>query len=348
MSSNISLCSYNTLVLKPPYDGKDPYTKKAKNGVLFGEGLDSRYGRRIAEKIIQLNCDCVALQEVNQASFNKLAEKLWQSGYTGVFTNRNNGEDEGVAIFYRTRRFEHFSNYTHYFNDGSGRGILDVGLKLKDLNISFHIMTSHIDHRPAFIQKEFNIFADHVSKVPGQKIICGDFNVTPDDHMLLPMWNVRLRDSLYGKPHAPTFFNDRRIDYILTSPEVSAVFDAKVIGDPQKLHVFEEPSDHLPLVATVQLAAPIPEQPRHFSNQTRIIVKYDAGFGNKLFIRGSGPNMNWGKGVELRNIDKDTWVYETNESRGFEYKILLNDKTWEKDKNHNIERDKKQEIRPAF
>ena len=127
---NISFCSYNTLVLKYPYDGKDDYTRKAKNGVLFGEDLHSRYGNRIANKISHFNCDCVALQEVNKACFDVLAEKLWQKGYTGLFSNRNNGEDEGLAIFFKTHRFNVISNHTHYFNDGSGRGILDVGLEV--------------------------------------------------------------------------------------------------------------------------------------------------------------------------------------------------------------------------
>jgi len=89
------------------------------------------------------------------------------------------------------------------------------------------------------------------------------------------------------------------------------------------------------------LSEPIPVK-------TQIIVKCDAGFGNRLFIRGNGPGMNWEKGVKLRNIDKDTWVFETQTDLPFEYKVLFNDKDWETGCNHKIECHKNQEINPQF
>jgi hypothetical protein len=154
------------------------------------------------------------------------------------------------------------------------------------------------------------------------------------------MWDKQLTDSFYGQ-YAPTF-SDQRIDYILTSPEITSAFNSKVIGDPRKLSTAAEPSDHLPLVTTVQLPEPIP-------SKTQIIIKCDAGWGNKLYIRGDGPGMNWEKGIKLRNIDKDTWVFETQSgSPSFEYKILFNDKDWETGCNHKIGCQKNQEINPQF
>ena len=208
-------------------------------------------------------------------------------------------------------------------------------------------MTSHIDYRMHHIQQEFNIFADYASKIAGPKIVCGDFNVTCEHPYLLPMWDKQFKDSLYGR-HAPTFFSDRRIDYILTSPEVNSVFDSKVIGDPQKLYSAEEPSDHLPLLTTIYLRAD-----SNPLKKARIIVKCDAGFGNKLFIRGNGPGMSWERGTELRNIDKETWIFETqNDLSSFEYKVckvLFNHaEIWETGHNHKTEWNKKQEIFPKF
>jgi hypothetical protein len=85
---------------------------------------------------------------------------------------------------------------------------------------------------------------------------------------------------------------------------------------------------------------------------TQITVKFDAGFGNKLFIRGNGPGgMHWEKGVELRNVGGDVWVFETRENfENFEYKILLNDQKWENisTSNHKIGYGKKEEIIPKF
>ncbi len=84
---------------------------------------------------------------------------------------------------------------------------------------------------------------------------------------------------------------------------------------------------------------------------TRITVKYDAGFGNKLFIRGQGPGLSWNKGIELKNTGGDTWVFETdNDFSNLQYKIVLNDRDtgYEKGDNRKIDCHKKEEIRPNF
>jgi len=63
---------------------------------------------------------------------------------------------------------------------------------------------------------------------------------------------------------------------------------------------------------------------------TRISINFNAGWGNKLFIRGSGPGMSWLKGLEMKMVE-GKWVFETTqECKDFEYKILLNDddKKW--------------------
>ncbi len=82
---------------------------------------------------------------------------------------------------------------------------------------------------------------------------------------------------------------------------------------------------------------------------TCITVRYDAGLGNKLYIRGQGGGLSWEKGIELKNTGGDTWVYETQDDfANLEYKILLNNNGWEKDANHKIERGKRVEFTPNF
>ena len=81
---------------------------------------------------------------------------------------------------------------------------------------------------------------------------------------------------------------------------------------------------------------------------TVISVKYDAGLGNKLFIRGEGADLSWEHGIELKNTGSDSWVYETRAVFGLQYKILLNDTQYESGDNHKIEPGKKEEIRPKF
>jgi len=68
---------------------------------------------------------------------------------------------------------------------------------------------------------------------------------------------------------------------------------------------------------------------------TRIVINYDVGFSNALYIRGRGANLSWEKGVVLKNIKPDEWVWETRTSfTTCEFKILLNDKEFEIGDNH--------------
>ncbi|MDV7394813.1 hypothetical protein RZS08_25735, partial [Arthrospira platensis SPKY1] len=62
---------------------------------------------------------------------------------------------------------------------------------------------------------------------------------------------------------------------------------------------------------------------------TKVIAKVDAGFGNSLFIRGTGPGMSWETGVAMSNVSADTWEWTTTSAKSaFECKLLLNDETW--------------------
>ncbi len=82
---------------------------------------------------------------------------------------------------------------------------------------------------------------------------------------------------------------------------------------------------------------------------TRVTIKCNAN-GNKLFIRGNGAGLSWDKGVELRPVNGDTWVWDTGELfEDVEFKILLGDNRWEiTDQNHQIEWGQKQEFTPKF
>jgi hypothetical protein len=73
---------------------------------------------------------------------------------------------------------------------------------------------------------------------------------------------------------------------------------------------------------------------REFS-KTRITVKYDAGYPNQLYIRGKGANLNWDKGLPLKNTKPDEWVWETDaQFTHCEFKILINDHIYENGDNH--------------
>jgi hypothetical protein len=73
------------------------------------------------------------------------------------------------------------------------------------------------------------------------------------------------------------------------------------------------------------------------AQKTKITIKYDAGYPNQLYIRGKGANLSWEKGQPLRNVKADEWVWETDAPfSSCEFKVLMNDKIYEKGENHPL------------
>jgi|GEM_PF-4792718 len=83
--------------------------------------------------------------------------------------------------------------------------------------------------------------------------------------------------------------------------------------------------------------------------KTKITIKYNAGFSNELFIRGKGAGLNWEKGQKLINVCADEWIWETDQRFSkCEFKILLNDATYEKDENHLLNEGACMQFTPNF
>lgn len=85
------------------------------------------------------------------------------------------------------------------------------------------------------------------------------------------------------------------------------------------------------------------------SCKTRVVVCYDVGFNNSISIRGNGAGLSWDKGIVLRNIAPDQWVWETNAPfKSCEFKVLINDMQYEIGENHTLVCDKCIEYTPIF
>ena len=84
--------------------------------------------------------------------------------------------------------------------------------------------------------------------------------------------------------------------------------------------------------------------------QTKVIIHYDAGFGNTIYIRGNELPLNWDNGQRCENVNSDTWqfVMERPNSGNIEFKVLLNDSTWESGNNHVVRVGSTVEIWPTF
>jgi hypothetical protein len=82
-------------------------------------------------------------------------------------------------------------------------------------------------------------------------------------------------------------------------------------------------------------------------NYTKITIKFDCGYPNTLYIRGKGSNLSWEKGLALKNVKHDEWVYETNDPT-LEFKVLINDRHYEQGENHRVNHSGNFQYHPKF
>lgn len=87
------------------------------------------------------------------------------------------------------------------------------------------------------------------------------------------------------------------------------------------------------------------------STTTTIIVHYDVGFGNSLSIRGNTNPLNWGSGLQMTNVNADTWRWTTTDipqGQTFEFKPLINDQRWATNSNWQATGGQTIDIYPNF
>ncbi|MBU9725601.1 alpha-amylase family glycosyl hydrolase [Diplocloster modestus] len=84
--------------------------------------------------------------------------------------------------------------------------------------------------------------------------------------------------------------------------------------------------------------------------QTTIRIHYDAGWGNRLTIRGNSVPLNWEWGQPCDNINCNLWQYvlERPLRDPFLFKILLNDSVWEAGENHCIREGETKDLYISF
>ncbi len=85
------------------------------------------------------------------------------------------------------------------------------------------------------------------------------------------------------------------------------------------------------------------------TGKTRITIKYDVGFENAVYLRGVGADLSWNRGIKLKNVKADEWVWETDRPfKGGEFKVLVNDTHFEHGENHPLTPGATLEYTPHF
>lgn len=82
---------------------------------------------------------------------------------------------------------------------------------------------------------------------------------------------------------------------------------------------------------------------------TVIAARSDIGYGNKMFLRGTGPGLSWESGTPMANTDSDLWTFDILGATGTIYcKFLINDEKWSAGPDYMLEPGSQLEVTPLF
>jgi exonuclease III len=264
MSFNFRVENYNMLV--PHWAEQEKPSLKALPWNQRKETLSQRMQR--------CQPDLICLQEVE--NFDEIQNCMQRTGYQGCFAKRNNGEQEGCAIFYNAHKFDIVNSQVEFFNDGTGRMVQCLDLQPKDTAQCIHVLNSHavwdkdsVNRRLSEIRKLQQI-AEQKSQTGDPTIVCGDLNTARNEgniffegftqsgfidtlHKAGNAWqNTFVEKDSSGNKYFTTY------DYIFAKN--LNLTGAAVDGDPNDLKAdietgsLREPSDHLPMYADFSLA----------------------------------------------------------------------------------------------
>jgi hypothetical protein len=85
------------------------------------------------------------------------------------------------------------------------------------------------------------------------------------------------------------------------------------------------------------------------SPATFITAKIDIGFGNSLFIRGTGPGLSWDQGLLMDCVGAGLWTTTIKQATTpVTFKVLVNDLSWSAGEDFVAEPGQSLTISPSF
>ncbi len=225
----------------------------------------------IFKKIKEADPDVGLLQEVqltysdkqkNHKAFALLEKMLIGQGYKVAIDLRKHGHNahkEGTAIFYKPK-FKEISRCSVSLKDDTGRRLQALQLAPHNGRGSFTVFNTHLMYEPTKSTNEMRAalktmddMADH-----GPQIFGGDWNVTPESSVVGLATKANFVDVLRekGVRKGTHVIGDLcpgiRIDY-LCARGIVGIRNAAVVGSIPALRTEEEPSDHLMILADLEL-----------------------------------------------------------------------------------------------
>jgi endonuclease/exonuclease/phosphatase family metal-dependent hydrolase len=248
-----------------------PTVRVATFNIRNGLGLDGRHlwwlrrGATLA-MIEALDADVVALQEVRPAQLAWLRRRLGPAVDIRAVGRDGRGRGEHMVLVVRRDRAAVAGVEARWFTDTPtvpgrhpdarfNRCVLVATVTVEGRSVT--VAGTHLDERSDVARRD--AIARLAAWFPGTAVLLGDFNCTIDDPALDPLRSAGSVDALGALPpggpgvathHGFTGSTDgTRIDHVFL-PAGSRVVDAAIVHErpPGPL-----PSDHWPVVATVEL-----------------------------------------------------------------------------------------------
>jgi endonuclease/exonuclease/phosphatase family metal-dependent hydrolase len=246
-----------------------------------GDGPDAWDKRRewVAKFIERQEPDVLGMQEVLKRQADYLAAELTEFDWYGVGRDDGKIRGEYSPIFYKKDRFTLLDQGTFWLSEQPeepGSRSWDAAItricswvKLKDRKSQreFFVFNTHFDHRGEEArQQSATLIRKMITKLAPNIpwVLLGDFNATPDGEVYQRL--SRDQEDVVGvldayvapqvKPLGPDStwngFKEvqagRRIDYVFVNP-AARVLRVEIVVEQRDGRF---PSDHLPVVATVQ------------------------------------------------------------------------------------------------
>jgi len=228
-----------------------------------GVGVDGELDLdRIAGVIRAADAEVVGLQEVDngwsarsdfQDQAKELAERLGMHYVYAANLDREPLEPGGTRRQYGTAILSEYpileseNTLLPRPEGGEQRGLLEALINVRGVPV--RVYNTHLQHNSA-VERTAQVQAilSHAGELEEPTLLMGDLNARPDAPEMQPLY-TRFEDAWVEGGGGPGYTYpaeapDRRIDYVLVSPDVS-VTDAYV---PRTLA-----SDHLPVVAEVEV-----------------------------------------------------------------------------------------------
>lgn len=253
-SHSFLLCTYNVLA--------DSYILPSYFPDVEPKLLSPPWRRAaLCAQLVALAADVYCLQEVEAPAFADFSAALAPLGLRGHYAPKGAGRPDGCAVFIRESLLQVRALRRLTYQDGppdSGHvAQLVTVAPVTEPGRLWLIANSHIRYtapgqeRRTPMQQVDQLLAEALAEPAEARVLCGDFNLRPEDPLLAPLRDAGLR-SIWDAEVQPTCFangSSKCVDHVFYSDDLRAARGAlRPLPAGTTLPAVDQPSDHLPIL----------------------------------------------------------------------------------------------------